>query len=108
MAVIVEATPDPGFRLPESDPAETTGDAVLETVQELGACIYASDFWGRLAALFTEDYLRREFKIFGPIPESERADIAAMLEPLPAEGRVALLTVVDVRALPNVASPRSS
>jgi hypothetical protein len=84
------------------DPAdEATVNAVLETVQQLGACINAGDFWGRFAAVFTEDYFRREFETFGPIPESERAFMAATPEPLPAEARVALLAVVDVRTLPD-------
>jgi hypothetical protein len=102
MAAMMEATPDPGFRMPEGEPAdEATVDAVLETVWQLGACINAGDFWGRYAALFTEDYFRREFESFGPIPEEERAFMAATPEPLPAESRVALLAVVDVRILPD-------
>jgi hypothetical protein len=102
MAAMMEATPDPDFRMPEGDPAdEATVNAVLETVQQLGACINAGDFWGRFAAVFTEDYFRREFETFGPIPESERAFMAATPEPLPAEARVALLAVVDVRTLPD-------
>jgi hypothetical protein len=100
MAAMEEATPDPAFRMPEGEPADqATVDAVLETVWQLGACINAGDFWGRFAALFTEDYFRREFENFGPIPESERAFMAATPQPLPAESRVALLAIVDVRTL---------
>jgi hypothetical protein len=102
MAAMEEATPDQGFRMPEGEPADqATVDAVLETVRQLGACINAGDFWGRYAALFTEDYFRREFETFGPIPEEERAFMAATPEALPAENRVALLAIVDVRTLPD-------
>ena len=59
--------------MPEGEPAdEATVDAVLETVWQLGACINAGDFFGRYAALFTEEYFQREFERFGPIPEEER------------------------------------
>ena len=102
MAAMAGATPDPAFRMPEGDPAdEATVAAVLETVWQLGACINAGDFWGRFAAVFTEDFFRREFERFGPIPEEELAVMAATPEPLPAEFRVALLAVVDVRTLPD-------
>ena len=102
MAAMGEATPDAGFQLPEGEPAdEATVAAVLETVWQLGACINAGDFWGRYAAVFTEDYFRREFERFGPIPEEEREFMAATPEPLPADSRVALLAVVDVRVLPD-------
>jgi hypothetical protein len=102
MGAMEEATPDPGFRMPEGEPADqATVDAVLQTVQQLGACINAGDFFGRFAALFTENYFRREFERFGPIPEEEREFMAATPEPLPAENRVALLAIVDVRTLPD-------
>jgi hypothetical protein len=96
------ATPDPAFQMAEGEPAdEATVAGVLETVWQLGACINAGDFWGRFAALFTEDYFRREFERFGPIPEEERSFMAATPEPLPSEFQVALLAVVDVRMLPD-------
>jgi hypothetical protein len=102
MAAMMEATPDPGFRMPEGEPAdEATVDAVLETVWQLGACINAGDFLGRYAALFTEDYFQREFERSGPIPEEELASMAASPVPLPPEFQVALLAVVDVRTLPD-------
>jgi hypothetical protein len=102
MAAREEATPDPAFQMPEGDPADdATVDAVLETVWQLGACINAGDFLGRYAALFTEDYFRREFERFGPIPEEELISMAASPVPLPAEFQVALLAVVDVRTLPD-------
>jgi hypothetical protein len=102
MAGMEEATPDPAFQMPQGEPAdEATVAGVLETLWQLGACINAGDFWGRYAALFTEDYFRREFERFGPIPEEERASMAATPQPLPAEFQVALLAVVDVRTLPD-------
>jgi hypothetical protein len=102
MATMGEATPDPAFRMPEGEPADdATVDAVLATVWQLGACINAGDFWGRYAALFTEDYFRRELERFGPIPEEELASMAASPVPLPAEFQVALLAIVDVRMLPD-------
>jgi hypothetical protein len=102
MAAMAAATPDPAFRMPEGEPAdEATVTTVLETVRQLGACINAGDFWGRYAAVFTEDYFQREFERFGPIAEEERAYMAATPEPLPAEFRVALLAIVDVRTLPD-------
>ena len=102
MARMQEATPDPAFQMPEGEPAdETTVAAVLETVWQLGACINAGDFFGRYAALFTDEYLQREFERFGPIPEEEVASIAASPVPLPAEFQVSLLAIVDVRMLPD-------
>ncbi len=102
MAAMEEATPGPAFQMPEGEPAdEATVAAVLETLTQLGACINAGDFWGRYAAVFTEDYFRREFERFGPIPEEERAFMAATPEPLPAGSRVELLAIVDVRLLPD-------
>jgi hypothetical protein len=102
MAAMEEATPDPAFQMPEGEPADdATVDAVLETVWQLGACINAGDFWGRYAALFTEDYFRREFERFGPIPKEELASMAASPVPLPAEFQVSLLAIVDVRMLPD-------
>lgn len=97
-----EATPAPAFRMPEGKPAdEATVAAVVETVWQLGACINAGDFWGRYAALFTEDYFERQVEQYGPIPEEERAFIAATPEPLPPDSGVALLAIVDVRELPD-------
>ena len=102
MAAMEQATPDTGFQMPEGEPAdEVTVAAVLETVWQLGACINAGDFWGRYAAVFTEDYFQREFARFGPIPEEELAFMAATPQPLPADNTVALLAVVDVRILPD-------
>jgi hypothetical protein len=95
-----EATPDAGFHMPVGEPAdEATVAAVLETAWQLGACINAGDFWGRYAAVFTDDYFQREFERFGPLPEEEREFMAATPEPLPADSRAALLAVVDVRVL---------
>jgi hypothetical protein len=102
MAAMEEATPDPAFQMPEGEPADdATVDAVLETLWQLGACINAGDFWGRYAALFTEDCFRREFERFGPIPKEELASMAASPVPLPAEFQVSLLAIVDVRMLPD-------
>jgi hypothetical protein len=101
MAGMEAATPDPAFQMQGEPADEATVSGVLETVWQLGACINAGDFWGRYAALFTEDYFRREFERFGPIPEEERAFMAATPQPLPAEFQVALLAVVDVRILPD-------
>jgi len=102
MAAMEEATPDTGFQMPAGEPADdATISAVLETVWQLGACINAGDFWGRYAAVHTEDYFQREFERFGPIPEEERAFMAATPQPLPADSQVALLAVVDVRILPD-------
>lgn len=102
MAAMAEATPDTGFQMPEGEPADdATIAAVLETAWQLGACINAGDFWGRYAAVFTEDYFQREFERFGPLPEEELDFMAATPEPLPADSRAALLAVVDVRVLPD-------
>ena len=102
MAGMAAATPDPAFQMPQGDPAdEATVSGVLETVWQLGACINAGDFWGRYAALFTEDYFRRELERFGPIPEEELASITASPVAMPADFQVALLAVVDVRMLPD-------
>jgi hypothetical protein len=102
MAGMMEATPDPGFQMPEGEPSDqVTVDAVLETLWHLGACINAGDFWGRYAALFTEDYFRRELERFGPIPEEALASIAASPVALPADFQVALLAVIDIRMLPD-------
>ena len=95
------ATPDPAFQM-QGDPAdEATVAGVLETVWQLGACINAGDFYGRYAALFTEEYFQREFERFGPIPEEALASIAASPVALPADFQVALLAVVDIRMLPD-------
>ena len=74
---------------------------MLETVWQLGACINAGDFYGRYAALFTEEYFQREFERFGPIPEEALTSIAASPVALPADFQVALLAVVDIRMLPD-------
>jgi hypothetical protein len=102
MAAAMEATPDPAFQMPEGEPADdATVAAVLETVWQLGACINAGDFFGRYAALFTDEYFQREVERFGPLPEEEVAAMAASPQPLPAEFQVALLAVVEVRMLPD-------
>ena len=101
MAAMAEATPAAGFQMPEGEPAdEDTVANVMETVWQLGACINAGDF-GRYAAVFTEDYFQREFARFGPIPEEELAFLSATPEAMPEENAVALLAVVDIRALPD-------
>ena len=102
MAGMEAATPDPAFQMPEGEPAdEATVEGVLETVWQLGACINAGDFYGRYAALFTEEYFQREIERFGPIPEEALASIAASPVALPADFQVALLAIVDIRMLPD-------
>ncbi len=102
MAGMAAATPDPAFQMPQGDPAdEATVSGVLETVWQLGACINAGDFFGRYAALFTDEYFQREIERFGPLPEEEVAAMAASPQPLPADFQVSLLAVVDVRMLPD-------
>ena len=102
MAAMDEATPDAGFRMPEGAPAdEATVNAVLGAVRQLGSCINAGDFFGRYAALFTEDYFQREFARFGPLPEEDLDFMAATPEPLPEDIQASLLAVVDVRVLPD-------
>ena len=99
----MEATPDvAAFAMPDGEPADAaTVEAVHETVRQLGACINAGDFFLRYAALFTEDYFRREFAQYGPLPEEELAMMQASPEPLPTGNQVALLAIVDVRELPD-------
>ena len=97
----MQGTPDiAAFTMPEGEPADAaTVAGVLETVRQLGACINAGDFYLRYAALFTEDYFRREFAQYGPLPEEDRAALQASPQPLPADNQVALLAVVAVREL---------
>ena len=101
MAGMEAATPDPALQMQGEQADEATVAGVLETVWQLGACINAGDFYGRYAALFTEEYFQREFERFGPIPEEAMASIAASPVALPADFQVALLAVVDVRMLPD-------
>jgi hypothetical protein len=101
MAGMEAATPDPAFQMQGEPADEATVASVLETVWQLGACINAGDFYGRYAALFTEEYFQREFERFGPIPEEALASIAASPVALPADFQVALLAVVDIWMLPD-------
>ncbi|MBA2596979.1 MAG: nuclear transport factor 2 family protein [Chloroflexia bacterium] len=98
-AARTEATPDAGFRMPDGTPAdEDTVAAVLGTVRQLGACINAGDFLGGYGALFTEDFIRDDLESSGPLAAEE---LSLTPEPMPAEMRVSLLAVVDVRVLPD-------
>ena len=96
------ATPAADFQMPEGSPADAaTVAAVTETVHHLLACLNAGDVFLRFGAFFTDDYFRREFERYGPIPEDELAFLMATPQPLAAEFRAALLAVVEVRELPD-------
>lgn len=86
------ASPSP-FAKPEGDPAdEGVVTAVTATSAGLVACLNAGDYL-RAYALYTDDYLRRNFS-----PE-EIAAIAATPEAAAAETEVAFLGVRDVVVL---------
>ena len=95
------ATPVTAFQLPEGEPADPeTVAGVLDTLQRLGACLNAGALLS-YAALFTDDYWQREIAQFGPPPAEELAFLSGTPQALPAEARVGLLAILDVRELPN-------
>lgn len=93
----VVESPTP-FLLPAGDPPTADAEAAaIATVREVIACRNAGDA-GRLAALYTDAYLAR----LAALPPEERGPLATFgqeANPVPAESRITLLLVEDVRSL---------
>ncbi len=96
-----EAAPAGVFQEPEGEPAdEETVAGVTATVVQLEACLNANDNL-RYFALFTDNYILREFAEAGALPQEEFEGLVATRQALSPQNQAAILAVVDVRVLEN-------
>ncbi|MDP9369397.1 MAG: cupredoxin domain-containing protein [Chloroflexota bacterium] len=92
------ASPTP-FVQPEGQEADQqTVDQVAATVRELVACLNAGDYL-RAWALYTDDYILRNFAARGPLGVDAVEDLAATPVPVVQEQQIAFVGVINARML---------